>query len=687
LRKVVLYLYIFSSFIWSSTSYEKLVDSINHELKKIDNIATTTKSNEHYQPSIVTVLEHKRLVELGCKTLLDAIKLAPNVDISSDNIAYKSVIFRGSNPTSFGQSKLFIDGILVNNIYFDGYSEYLDMPIELIKRVEIIRGPGNKENTVPSYAGSIRVITYAEDMKKNSYFFQTGDYNHRVAGFTKSFTKSKLKVFTDFFYKKDDKYVNVNSDALASGIFDFPSLGIDNSDLSSSAKVPLYHKEYSLGVSLKYEDFYLKSRLYSYKQGSAFGLNYIPAPFDDEDYLKTPNHYIVTGYKKSFEDKSIDIKVGYNYNALDTKSKLAPEGLELPSLSDPTKIVTYTDGVYGENIAKQENIYHSLTYTYKGIKKHFFNFEYYFGYTHTKDVVSKITNRDTGSGIVDYSDIFPFFDKNAHRETYIFNLSDKYYYRKDIQFLYSLNYENNSHIDPKLEPKLSVVYVLNEENIIKLLYAKSHRTPSWQELYTINNYARLGNPNLKAERIETYEASYIKHFSNDNYIQSSLFYIINSNQIHNNTPDNMYINTQEDNKLYGLELELKSNLTPKDMIHLNFSYTDGENTPEHTLALVSKVLAKGQYTYNIKENFTFSTIVTYESSKERLPDDDRDKIKPTITTDISLNYKQYKTKSNINLSIKNLFNEKEVYPSKPGTYQEDYPQVGRTFVLSYTKRF
>jgi iron complex outermembrane receptor protein len=224
-------------------------------------------------------------------------------------------------------------------------------------------------------------------------------------------------------------------------------------------------------------------------------------------------------------------------------------------------------------------------------------------------------------------------------------------------------------------------------NIFKLLYSKSHRTPSWQELFTINNRSRVGNKDLKAEKIETFEASHIKHFSSDSFLQTTLFYIINKDQIHNYTSNNQYINSDKTNYLHGIELEYKGHLTPKDKLYLNFSYTNGSNSQNNRLSLVSNFLAKGYYTYNFKENLSLSTIIKYTSSKNRTDYDNREKLKSTTVIDTSLNYKNFSTKTNINFSIKNIFDEQILYSSKPFTYKDDYPDIGRVFMLTISRKF
>ena len=150
-------------------------------------VATVTKQNEHYQPYIVSVFKGKELEKLGVANLKEALVLVPGVDMATDNFNNQTPVFRGSNPLAYGQSKLFIDNVLVNSVFFDAYFEYLSFPIEMIKRIEVTRGPGSKTDGVNAYAGSIHVITYAEDFKdfKNNdkLVFKYGSSDYMMGGF------------------------------------------------------------------------------------------------------------------------------------------------------------------------------------------------------------------------------------------------------------------------------------------------------------------------------------------------------------------------------------------------------------------------------------------------------------------------------------------------------------------------
>lgn len=682
----ITFMMLFMSYsLFAKDNYTNIISTINHELTNYERLATNSKNNEHYQPYIISILKSDTFAKLGFTTLGDALKIIPGVAISSDNMNNKALIFRGSNPTSFGQSKLLIDGILVNNIYVDAYSEYLDMPIELIKRIEVIRGPGNESSSITSYVGSINIITFAGDLETDGLFFsKVGSNNYKSIGFRKGYKKEDFSLFTDFFYKKHKNSVHVESSALKAGMYNFP-LPIDNTALSTPSDVSLGLENYSLGLNIKYKDILFKSRVYEYKQRSAFGVNFVPS--NETDYLELPNYYSQLQYKKLFKLFCVDTKIGIKYNNMENKAKVLPDGIVLPQHTDPTLSVTFNNGVYSEILAKQRAIYHSTKLKYNGIKNHNISTSYYISKTDTINVVSKLTNRDTGVGIVDYSQTIPFFDNDATRKTYNLSIDDKYSYSSALQFLSSLSYENNTHIKAKINPKFSLVYHTEVGNIIKLLYALSHRTPSWQELYMLNNHSRVGNKNLKAEEIETFEASYIKHFSHDSFFQTSLFHIINKNQIHNMTINNQYVNSDTTNKINGIELEYKGNLTPKDSLYLNLSYIDGENSYDDTLSGASNLLLKGYYIYNLRENLALSTVVKYSSDKDRVNLDTRENISATTIVDATVSYKNFSNDYQISLSIKNLFDKDIFYASKINTYEDDYPEIGRNFILSYSKKF
>ncbi|WP_373002453.1 TonB-dependent receptor plug domain-containing protein [Sulfurimonas sp.] len=662
---------------------DALLDSISSEMAHFSKVATVTKQNEHYQPYIVSVFQGEELEKLGVSNLKEALVLVPGVDMATDNFNNQTPVFRGSNPLAYGQSKLFIDDVLVNSVFFDAYFEYLSFPIEMIKRIEVTRGPGSKTDGVNAYAGSIHVVTYAEDFKdfenNDKLVFKYGSYDYMMGGFIKNFKSEDLKVFTDFYYQQDDKKLYAGPDGLSQG-----ALGAVNIPRSQTGDAPVWLKEYSLGLNIKYKDISVKARLHDRTQGSAYGVN-LALPQDD-DRVKLPNYYLELGYNKDINNFTVDIKAGIKYNAFDSKSKLAPDNT---ILSGPT---LFPNGVYSEHFAAQRELYQSSYIKYKGIKKHLITAGYRFTNEETIDMTSKLSNRATGDAVlVDYTNTLPFFDKNAKRNTIVLSLQDEFQYSNSFSFIYGFNYEENTYKTAGIEPRISMVYQHSTDNIFKAIYSRSHRDASWQEMYTMNNLARVGNTELDSEKVDAFEVAYIKKFSSDAYLQTNVFYLMNKDQIYNTAADPTYRNVV-DTDIYGFEFEYKGNLTSSDQLYFNYAYVRGtsyikDEDKSESLPNVANHLAKGYYIYNISNSLSLSGLAKYIGSKERVSGDTRDTLEAYSTLDTSLNYKNKKYNYTIALSLKNIFDATVKYPSPPKTYSEDYEQEGRNFLIALTKKF
>jgi len=645
-------------------------------------IATQIKQNEAYQPYIISVFQGKELEKLGVANLKEALTLVPGVDMTTDNLNDQTPIFRASNPSAYGQSKLLIDGVLVNNLFFDAYSEYLSMPIEMIKRIEVVRGPGSKVEGINAYAGSINIVTYAEDFKgfdsNDKVVFKYGSNDYRMSGFVKNFKSENFKANIEFYYQKDDKKIASGPDGLYQG-----SAGVANIGLSRSGEAPLWLDEYSLGVNLQYKEFSLKARMLQHKQGSAYGFN-LALP-QESDRSKLPRYYAELGYAKKINAFKINIKTGVKYDIPDSKSKLYPDGVKWLGL-------VFSNGVYGDHYAKQRTLYQATYLKYSGLENHKITVGYRLAREETIGMTSKLSNILTGDAtLVDYTQTRPFFDANAKRDIVTLSLQDNYTYSNKLSFLYGFNYETTSYQDAGFEPRISMVYQLDTKNIFKAIYSRAHRNPSWQEMFTKNNSARIGNTDLKPEKVDAFEVAYIKKFAAGSYLQTNLFYLSNKDQINNSAADPLYKNSMDTN-LYGFEFEYKTFLSPFDKFYMNYSYVDGNshlnNTNEKTsLTNVAHHLAKAYYTHSFENGIALSGIAKYVGAKERVSQDNRAKVDDYVTLDTTLYYKNLKYGYTLTGSIKNIFDEKVVYPSPAKTYVDDYVQEGRTFLLTWTKKF
>ncbi len=683
-----------------------ILASISDTMTRYEEMATITKTNERYQPYIISVFQGKELEKLGVKDLEEALLLAPGVDITTDNFNNRTMIFRGSNPQAYGQTKLFVNDTLVNEVFFDSYTQYLKMPVEMIKRIEITRGPGSKTDGVNAYAGSIHVITYTEEFEgfesKDRLVFKGGSYEYKMGGFVKNYKSGDLKIFTDFYYQEDDKKLYAGQDGYSQGSMSWETTDptspyyyyYDNRYLSRKGDAPLWVKNWNLGITLDYKDFYIKARNNEYTHGSAYGINwYLP---DHDDHQDLPSQYFEIGYVKTIDDFTLDLKAGIKNDSWGHKARLGPNGFsffnyyeymtEDPAF-DITNGTTFQEGL-GRHYAKQRSHYTSEFIRYRGWEDHTITMGHRYLKEETYDTVTKLHDWYTGVGLTDYSDNLPFFDKDAERETNIFSLQDEYFASDRLSLIYGFSHEKTTLTDPITDPRVSLVYQQDANNIYKLIYSQSHRNPSWQELFTMYNAARWGNPDLDPERVTAYEAAYIRKFSADSYLQANVFKLQNKDQIYSVTADpakpTFFNGVGTD--IYGTELEYKGNLTPSDQLYLNYSYVAGEDNNGDSLANVAHHMAKLCYIYDLSSAISLSGIARHVGAKERLPSDTREKVKAYTKVDTAIRYES-QGGYQLTLSGKNIFNADVRYPAADGYYIDDYRQEGPNFLVTLGKEF
>ena len=686
--------------------------SITSGMQRYSEVATKIKENESYQPYIVSVFQGKELEKLGIVNLEEALMLVPGVDMATDNFNNRTPIFRGSNPLAFGQSKLFIDGVPANNVFFDAYSEHLRMPVEMIKRIEVVRGPGSKTDGFNAYAGSINVITYAEEIEgfesADKVVLKGGSHRYRMGGFVKTYNEGDFRLTTDLYFQRDDKKLYAGPDGLSQGVLSLnipqDALGpgvpasdviVDNTDISKTGNAYLWTKNYSLGMTLSYKDVYAKFRILDHAQASAYGINYTLAAHSD-DRVKQPNDYFEVGLDKVLGDFELSVKGGLKYDTFDSNAHLVYDGFEFidylnlytnPGAFDWDTRIDFPDGTYGQHLAKQRTLYQSTFLRYGSFENHDISFGYRVMKEETVKMYSKISNWLTGDITpVDYTELFPFTDANAKRYTRIFSFQDTYHVSKQLSFLFGFNYERNTFDDPGFEPRVSMVYQHDAKNIYKLIYSEAHRNPSWQEFFTQYNASRWGNLDLKPERVTAYEAAYVHKIDATSFLQANLFYLENRDEINNKALNEVYQNSQ-DSEIHGVELEYKGSLLRRDSIYLNYSYVRGKDNKDLALANVATHMLKGYYSYDLTDAFSASTVVKYIGDKKRLEEDTRDSLNSYTKVDATLRYDNPKHNYHAMLSVKNVFDADIRFPSIPNSYIEDYRQEGRTFMLTFGKEF
>jgi len=656
-EKIILSL---SLLLFSIPSFAKDMDDpdmlqlLQEDMQEYSRIATQTRQNVDYMPYIISSWNSGELGQLGISTLREALGLVPGVDLSIGTVGTATPIFRGSNPFAMGQSKLVIDGVVVNDKMTGNYSHFLDMPVYMIQRIEVVRGPGSLLSYVNGYAGSIHVITKAnrDDNSPvgNELFAELGSSQYKTGGFVASHKENEFSISSDFFYKTHNQTLPVAVDRYG-----------------NSGESQQWLDNYSFGINAHHNNFSIKGRLSEKESGASYGQSFSLSE-DESDYVAIENNFFELGY---YYDIAKDIKVELSLGYIELNRQL--QNKVIPSAVLPP------DGRYFLVDIDEETFHERIELQVNAIESHHINLGVH-GY---QSDMAKVEGRAS----IDNMQTFSMFDIliDTPRNMYSLYFDDLIDVTEQTSIQIGVKYDHYSDVESQASPRIALVHRYDDENIYKFMYTHSYREPSWREQYLAQPSFFSSTIDINPEIVDAYELGYIRKIGLKSHIKFNAYYLSNEDQIHAQNPTHTFQNN-DDNDLYGIEIEYKNEFANNDQVYFNYSYVEGDNVADK-LASSAEAMAKAYYIHNVNEVLTVSAIAKFVGDKGRIKADLRDDVSSYVLFDLSVNYQHQPTGISANLSVKNLFDETYFLPSPENTYPDDFERESRSIIFGLRKQF
>lgn len=172
-------------------SLEQLINLKSHglpsELEEFVNslIAVASKKpiNLRESPSVISLITKEEINKSGARDLIDVLRLVPGIDFGVDIEGVVGIGMRG-NWANEGKVLILLDGQEMNEIISAGNMFGNHYPIEQIKKIEVIRGPGSAIYGGYAEYGVINIVTrQAEDLNgiciSGTYGQMEKDYGRR----------------------------------------------------------------------------------------------------------------------------------------------------------------------------------------------------------------------------------------------------------------------------------------------------------------------------------------------------------------------------------------------------------------------------------------------------------------------------------------------------------------------------
>ena len=111
-------------------------------------------------PAAVFVITRKQIEESGASCIPELLRTVPGVQVSQINAAVWAISVRGFNSANSNKLLVLVDGRSVYTEVFSGTQwDQIDLPLDNIERIEVIRGPGAVAWGANAVNGVINIIT------------------------------------------------------------------------------------------------------------------------------------------------------------------------------------------------------------------------------------------------------------------------------------------------------------------------------------------------------------------------------------------------------------------------------------------------------------------------------------------------------------------------------------------------
>ena len=222
--KILLTALVFSSLSISANEN----DLFNMSLEDLMQITVASKHDESLidAAGVITVISAADIEKFGARNLRDVIDRVVNTQIIGSNLhPHNAISMRGVTQTHTDNKVLLL---LNGNVIRDGntgglHSDIYNMfPLQLIKKIEIIRGPGSVIYGTNAFAGVLNIITFEaeQEIKKvslTSGSFATTTVSAMIATSTEDY---HLTLAANYIDTTGDIFSNINGEFGTSG--DYP---------------------------------------------------------------------------------------------------------------------------------------------------------------------------------------------------------------------------------------------------------------------------------------------------------------------------------------------------------------------------------------------------------------------------------------------------------------------------------
>lgn len=641
--------------------------------------ATKRSTSLRKAPAIATIITADEIRNMGARNMLDILKMVPGFGVSRGEFGLHFVEMRGIRSSLSEKILVMLDGHPLNKNYTDSaiYAIADMLPVENIKQVEVIRGPGSALYGNSAFLATINIISRdAEEIdglevKGGGGPFDT--YKMNLVGGKTIGDSFAVSGSIDHF-RTDGQKLTVAADALtvAGPPLNMFSKAPGHADLGFSQTDAYLKATYG---DLSFRGHYLGKRI-----GSYVGYNFALAN-DSYDDLK--NYWTELAYDLQIrEGLSTNIKLHFDSYSQDAQLKLYPNGFG----------GSFPEGVTGRPLLKNQTVGIEQQIDWDLFKGNHLIAGASFEELRQYDVKELVNFNPMTMAYIGPIQELPGFNwnRNVKRRVWAAYLQDEWQLVERVNLTSGVRYDHYSNFGDSLNPRVGLVWNFLDSADLKILYGQAFRAPNFIELYSENNPKFVGNPNLKPEIIKTYEAGLVYRLNRYFAADVNYYYSMITDQI---VWDGSTLPARNMNigktVTQGVELGGSGKITDELQWKLAYTYQDPrDDLTGKRLPNVPTERASGSLNYAPVKYLNLHTDLLWTGPRQRAVGDNRSEMPSYTTVDFAMTLKNFFKTLEIQAAVHNIFDKRfsdpdtsEAMKLVPG----DFPREGIsvTVVASY----
>lgn len=611
-------------------------------------IATGTKKTIAEAPAIASVITAAEIQAMGARNFEEALETIPGVHVeySGFNMAPKYLI-RGFNTSNNAEVLVLINGVPVTSaVRGDRNIHGGVLPISMISKIEVVRGPGSALYGSEAMSGVINVVTKsADEIKETTVGIRAGSFNSREGWVLTGFTHEdfKFSMMANYSQTDGDKGIITQDAATPFG--------------TSLAPGPVnrFGRGQDIYLDVEQGHWRFQGGYRSVSKGSGAGTTDALDPIGRYSvYRETLN--LTYHNNKIEEDWDFTSKIDFLHSQQESDSigvMLFPPGTNLGTAGGP-----FINGMIGKPEYQESALHFETIGVYTGFESHILRLGVGVK-TQRLYQVRESKNFDPNFGnigsMTDVSGTNLAWLPSKTRNNLYSYVQDEWDFRKSWNLTTGVRYDTFSKFGSVVNPRAAVVWQTTPQLTSKLMFGKSFRSPNFVELYSQNNPAIIGNPNLKPETNSVSEIAFSYEVSKSLNLGFNLFHYQARNII-SIVKGHVANAANEDGN--GLELESQFKVSSNLYLTGNYSYLKTRDLATDTKApLYPTQQAYLREEYQFATNWNFNMQAKYVGSQPRAFGDTRPELKRSTTLDLIILKKKVFGDWMIGGTIKNLFNE------------------------------